>query len=100
LLAHGKRLRGTAFDPFGFTALRRLERALATEYEASIERLLRRLDASHLDAAIALAEWPESIRGFGAVKQRSVQLSRQRRVALFAAYEAGAPASVALAHAA
>ena len=99
-LAHGKHLRGTAFDPFGLSAQRRLERALAAEYEASIERLLQRLDASGLDAAVALAGWPEPIRGFGEVKLRSVQLARQRRVALFAAYEAGAAASVALAHAA
>jgi indolepyruvate ferredoxin oxidoreductase len=100
LLAHGKRLRGTVFDPFGFTAQRRLERALAAQYEASIERLLQRLESSRLDAAVALAQWPDSIRGFGAVKQRSVQLARQRQVALSAAFEAGTPASVPLAHAA
>jgi len=99
-LAHGKRLRGTPFDPFGFSAQRRLERALAVQYEASIERLLQRLDASRLDAAVALAGWPESIRGFGAVKQRSVQLARQRQLALSAAFEAGAAVGVPLAHAA
>jgi len=90
LLAHGKRLRGTPLDPFSWTAERRLERTLAAEYEATIERLLRRLDAAHLDAAVAIAELPDRIRGFGPVKLRHAQGARERSAALLAAYEAAA----------
>ena len=90
-LALGKRLRGTPFDPFGRGPERRLERALAAEYEASVERVLRRLDAERLAAAVAIAELPERIRGFGPVKQRSAQATRERQAELLAAYEADAP---------
>jgi indolepyruvate ferredoxin oxidoreductase len=90
LVAHGKRLRGTPLDPFGWTAERRLGRTLAAEYEATIERLLRRLDAAHLDAAVVIAELPDRIRGFGPVKLRQAQAARERSAALLAAYEAAA----------
>jgi indolepyruvate ferredoxin oxidoreductase len=40
LLAKLKGLRGTAFDPFGYTAERREERALIREYEGLIDELL------------------------------------------------------------
>ena len=100
LLAHAKRLRGTPFDPFGRSAERRLERALAAEYELTVDRLLRGLDADHLDAAVAIAELPERIRGFGPVKQRNASAARQREMVLLAAYEAEAPAAESLAHAA
>lgn len=92
-LALGKRLRGTPFDPFGRSAERRLERALVAEYEAAIERVLHRLDAGRLDAAVAIAELPGHIRGFGPVKLRSAQAARERLAELLAAYEIDAPRS-------
>ncbi len=91
LLAHGKWLRGTPLDPFGWSAERRLERALAAEYETGVERVLRRLDAGRLDAAVAIAELPARIRGFGPVKQGHAQAARERLAALLAAYEADPP---------
>jgi indolepyruvate ferredoxin oxidoreductase len=87
LLAHGKRLRGTRFDPFGGHGDRRLERDLIARYDATIERLLARLDARRLDAAVEIAELPAQVRGFGPVKQRSVQVMLQRLDALLARYE-------------
>jgi indolepyruvate ferredoxin oxidoreductase len=38
-----KPLRGTAFDPFGYTRVRRTERELAGEYRAMIEGTLATL---------------------------------------------------------
>ena len=92
LLARGKVLRGTPLDPFGWSAERRLERALAARYESSIERVLRRLDAARLDAAVAIAELPAGIRGFGPVKQAHALAARERLATLLAAYEADAAA--------
>jgi indolepyruvate ferredoxin oxidoreductase len=43
VLAHGKRLRGGAFDLFGHTDERRLERELIQQYEARIDELLPQL---------------------------------------------------------
>ncbi|MDH5540645.1 MAG: indolepyruvate ferredoxin oxidoreductase family protein, partial [Rhizobacter sp.] len=97
LLARCKPLRGTLFDPFGWSAERRLERALPGDYEATVERLLRRLDQGRLDAAVAIAELPERIRGFGPVKLHSVQTFREREARLLAGYEADVPLAAILA---
>jgi indolepyruvate ferredoxin oxidoreductase len=88
LLAHGKRLRGTVLDPFRWSTERRLERELAAEYEATVERLLGRLDAAHLDEAVAIAEVSDRLRGFGPIKERSAKATRERQAAMLAAYEA------------
>src|SRR4029077_7199373 len=69
LLARLKFLRGTALDPFGRTAERRLERRLITDYEALIEEILGKLDHDRHRTAVALASLPEQIRGYGHVKQ-------------------------------
>ncbi|ALG73094.1 pyruvate ferredoxin oxidoreductase [Azospirillum thiophilum] len=70
-LAACKRLRGTAFDPFGHTAERRMERALIARYEATVAEIAERLTADRLAAAVELAALPQEIRGFGPVKQRA-----------------------------
>ena len=86
-VAAGRRLRGTPLDPFGWSAERRAERALASEYEATLARLLDRLDADRLDAAIEIARLPERICGFGPVRQRHADAARLRLQELLAAYE-------------
>ena len=88
LLAKGKALRGTPFDPFGYTAERRMERRLIRQYEADMARVLA--DPSrNPDAAVALAELPLSIRGFGPVKAANAEAAAKRRDDLLAAFEAG-----------
>ncbi len=79
VLARMKRLRGTAFDPFGRTEERRTERALIDEYERTIRGLLGRLDITNLPVAIQLAGLPEKIRGFGHVKQRNLEQARREQ---------------------
>jgi indolepyruvate ferredoxin oxidoreductase len=76
LLARLKGLRGTAFDVFGYTEERRTERALIGEYMAIVERLLTSLNADHHAKAIEIARVPESIKGFGHVKERNLQAAR------------------------
>jgi indolepyruvate ferredoxin oxidoreductase len=77
-LAAMRRLRGTTLDPFGRTAERRLERQLASDYEAMIDELLPALGAAHHALAIELARVPERIRGFGHVKVANVATARAR----------------------
>ena len=72
LLARCRRLRGSAFDPFGRSAERRMERALIIEYRAMIDTLLQRLDKDKHALAVELASLPDQIRGFGHVKQQAV----------------------------
>ena len=89
LLARGRHLRGSLLDPLAGTAERRLARALAAEYASDIDRVLRGLSARRLAAAVALADWPADVRGFGPVRLRTAQAARARRAALLAAFEAG-----------
>ncbi|HEY5664999.1 MAG TPA: indolepyruvate ferredoxin oxidoreductase family protein [Ilumatobacter sp.] len=63
-----KRLRGTPLDPFGRAAVRKLERAMIPEYEAAVATILARLDAGNLDAAVAIAELPDQVRGYEHLK--------------------------------
>jgi len=95
LLARVRGVRGSWLDPLRRSAERRHDRELLADYEAAIERVLSRLDAQRLDAAVAIAELPETVRGFGRVKARSAQRMRERLREALAAYEAAAPAHAA-----
>ena len=89
LLARMKRLRGTALDPFGWTAERRDERALIERYRASIEAALPRLTQDSLATVVELASIPEKIRGFGHVKAANLQKVLPQWQALEARLAAG-----------
>jgi indolepyruvate ferredoxin oxidoreductase len=78
LLAKLKGLRGTALDLFGYSGERRLERELIGEYEASVEFLLEQLNAGNYRSAVALAELPEQIRGYGHVKEQALAKVREQ----------------------
>jgi indolepyruvate ferredoxin oxidoreductase len=82
LLARLKFLRGTAFDPFGKTKERRMERRLVEDYRASIDAVLANLTDDNLKQAVELAGLPEQIRGFGQVKLDSVRKVQARWHAL------------------
>ncbi|MGH8797671.1 MAG: DUF6537 domain-containing protein, partial [Caldimonas sp.] len=78
VLAKGKGLRGTRFDPFGRSAERRLERRLIDEYEARVHELIAALTPERLQAAVALANVPHDIRGYGHVKLANLAIARAR----------------------
>ena len=78
LLAKFKFLRGGAFDIFGKTEERRTERALIVEYEALVEELLKGLNESNLALALELANLPDSIRGYGHVKENNLKAVRSK----------------------
>ena len=69
-LARFKGLRGTAFDIFGKTEERHTERALIQDYRASIEEVLRSLNADNHALAVDIARLPDQIKGYGHVKAR------------------------------
>ncbi len=73
LLAKFRGLRGTPFDPFGYTSERRKERALIARYEQTLTEILKGLDHENHASAIEIASLPEKIRGFGHIKLRSIQ---------------------------
>jgi indolepyruvate ferredoxin oxidoreductase len=86
LLARLKGLRGTAFDPFGYTAERRQERALVDAYKDTIAALLPSLAAANHALAVEIASIPEQIRGFGHVKEDNIRRARSREKELLARF--------------
>jgi indolepyruvate ferredoxin oxidoreductase len=88
VLAKLRGLRGTAFDPFGYTHERKEERALIVQYEETLNMMLAKLSPANLDAAVALASVPEEIRGYGHVKAAHVKRALASREELLSAFKA------------
>jgi len=84
LLAKGKRLRGTAWDPFSYTQERKLERQMIADYEHLLDELSQRLSPQTHATATALASLPLEIKGFGHVKLRNYKAAKAREPALLA----------------
>jgi indolepyruvate ferredoxin oxidoreductase len=82
LLARFKKLRGSALDIFGYTAERKLERALITDYERDIDQVLDQINPQNLDVAVEIASLPLEMRGFGHVKQANIEKVDRRRKTL------------------
>jgi indolepyruvate ferredoxin oxidoreductase len=89
VLARLKGLRGTAFDIFGYSAERRTERALISEYRAMIEDVMDGLTARNLPLAVDIAATPEHLRGFGHVKEANLASVKARQAELLTAWHAG-----------
>ena len=87
IMAKMKALRGTAFDIFGYTAERKMERGLITTYEETIETLIADLNHDNHKLAIDIASFPESIRGYGYIKEKSVKDTRANLDMLLSAYQ-------------
>ena len=72
VLAKCRGVRGTHFDPFGYTEERTNERRLIVDYFSMIEKLCSKLSKSNHLAAVTLAQLPSEIRGFGPVKHAAI----------------------------
>jgi indolepyruvate ferredoxin oxidoreductase len=87
-LAKAKRLRGTPLDVFGYTAERRGERAAIGEFEALMRRVVAAVTPDRLKTALELARLPQSVRGFGHVKEHNAEVAGVRQQQLLAALTA------------
>jgi indolepyruvate ferredoxin oxidoreductase len=83
LLAKGKRLRGTIFDLFGYTHERRLEQHLLLDYEITMGKVLAQLSTKNHAIACEIAALPQSIRGFGHVKERNLKIAQETQAKLW-----------------
>ena len=59
-------------EAFGWTAERKMERKLRDSYIDNMQRLLSDLSEKNLELAIAIAEIPDEIRGYGHIKDEAV----------------------------
>ncbi|MEL6297242.1 MAG: indolepyruvate ferredoxin oxidoreductase family protein [Pseudomonadota bacterium] len=84
-LAGFKRLRGTAWDVFGYSAERRGERQMIADYEALLDEIAAKLRPETHATATALAGLPLEIRGFGHVKHANWEKAKAREADLRAA---------------
>jgi indolepyruvate ferredoxin oxidoreductase len=89
LMAKFKGLRGTKLDLFGYTEERRMERKLRDDYLAGLARIAQELTAKNHDLAIALAEIPDEIRGYGHVKEAAAEVAKAKEAKLWAGWPEG-----------
>ena len=90
VLAKFRFLRGTPFDPFGYSHERRTERQLIKDYEKLLSAVVAELTPDNHQTAVALAALPEKIRGFGPVKQRHLAAAKAEEAVLREQFHAGA----------
>jgi indolepyruvate ferredoxin oxidoreductase len=87
LLARLRFLRGTAFDPFGYSAERKAERRLVEDYIAMIEQRFATPKAEQLPLLARLARIPELIRGYGHIKDDNIKKAMAEQARLEAELE-------------
>jgi indolepyruvate ferredoxin oxidoreductase len=95
LLVAMRFLRGTFFDPFGHTEVRRTERQLITEYREAIATVTGILAPENHDVAIELAALPDVVRGYEDVKLANVDSYRNLLAALMSELISQTPARLA-----
>ncbi|MCA0205586.1 MAG: indolepyruvate ferredoxin oxidoreductase family protein [Proteobacteria bacterium] len=89
ILAKMKGLRGTPFDPFGYSAERKMERSLIKQFEGDMKAVLPKLGPATRDLILELAMLPLSIRGYGPVKEANEAKAAKRREEILAAIAQG-----------
>jgi len=82
VLARFKGLRGTALDPFGYTAERKMERALIAWFEALMARCEQEITPANAQIWVQVLSAPMEIRGYGPVKHEAVTKARAKVEAL------------------
>ena len=93
LLAKLKGLRGTPFDPFGYSTERKTERRLISDYEQLFGEIAAKLNKRNHALAVALAAIPEKIRGYGHVKARHLEAAKREEADLLAKFRSPEPES-------
>ncbi len=78
LLAPLKKLRGTPFDPFGYTQERKMEIELIRWYENCLEQITTHFRPENEDLCNKALSAPLEMRGYGAVKKAAVLSTRKQ----------------------
>jgi indolepyruvate ferredoxin oxidoreductase len=64
-----------------------MDRRMIGEFESLLDRIEAELTPERLDIAVALAELPQSVRGFGPVKLAAAQRADEKRRELLADWD-------------
>ena len=84
-LARAKVIRGTVFDMFSYSSERKNEIKLVSQYESDLEKFLPLYKSSNHDLLEEMLLLPMGIKGFGYVKEKSIQEASQKREEIIAA---------------
>jgi indolepyruvate ferredoxin oxidoreductase len=87
LLAKLKFLRGTSFDPFGRTEERKTERRLVEDYFTMIDQRIAALKPEQIPLLARIARIPETIRGYGHIKEDAIKKAAAEKARLEADLE-------------
>ena len=79
MLASLKFLRNTAFDPFGYSNDRKLERSLIVKFEQDMKDFLFDLNGTNKSLIKELLTLPQNVKGFGPVKEAAIKAVLRRR---------------------
>jgi indolepyruvate ferredoxin oxidoreductase len=72
VLSAMRRLRGTAVDPFGYTAMRRAERALIDRYDRLVLDAVAQLRPENVATVAAILSLADEVRGYEDVKLANI----------------------------
>ena len=81
LLKHGRVLRGTPLDVFGYAKIRRIERSLPGEYLELVEAISASISTASYERLVEIAALPDVIRGYEELKEQRVVMFRSQRTA-------------------
>jgi indolepyruvate ferredoxin oxidoreductase len=87
LLSRLKGLRGTRLDVFGYTAERKTERRLIEDYREMVEGILPVLNLENQALVASIAALPDMIRGYGHVKNESLEKYEKELAKLLASFD-------------
>ncbi|MCC7284515.1 MAG: indolepyruvate ferredoxin oxidoreductase family protein [Acetobacteraceae bacterium] len=95
VLAAMKPLRGSWLDPFGHQHERRAERRMIKDFTDDLALIARTLNPGSLDTALALAQIPAEVRGYGPVKMAAFRAAWAKREGLRTQLQTGKAAAIA-----
>ncbi|NSY38068.1 indolepyruvate ferredoxin oxidoreductase family protein [Leisingera sp. ANG59] len=78
LLAKARRLRGTAFNVFGYHEEARLHRDLLAWYESALSKVAQRCSPDTHDSCLEILKAPMEIRGYGPVRLEAAKAVRAK----------------------
>jgi indolepyruvate ferredoxin oxidoreductase len=85
-LAKMKSIRGTFFDIFSYTAERKAERQLISDYFNMIYDVCNGLTVQNHKLSVEIATLPKDIKGFGHVKEENIATVNKRKKILMTAF--------------
>lgn len=80
-------LRGTKFDPFGYSSDRKLDRDLISRYEDLLNFLIEKTNRENFTIAVELASLPDGIRGFGLIRHRFASRVKEQQELLMEKFQ-------------